>query len=92
MKKVLLENQAVEKRKQAQKEKETQYDIQLMEEYAKKLEKEEQDRIDALASKLRRQDEIHSGIAMSTHEIIKKKEQDDYRKAEEYQRKKNSCR
>lgn len=88
MKKVLLENQQVEVRKKAEKEKETEYDIFLVEEYARKLAKEEQDRADALQSKLHRQDVIHSGMAMSTHEIIRKQALEDELKAEEYQRKK----
>ena len=72
MRQVLIENQKVELVKAERKRKEQEYDIKLMEEYAQKLAKEEQDRIDALESKLRRQDEIHSGIAMSTHELIQK--------------------
>ena len=72
MRLVLIENQKVEVVKAARKVKDQEYDIKLMAEYAQKLAKEEQDRIDSFASKLRCQDEIHSGMGASTHEINRK--------------------
>lgn len=88
MRQVLIENQKVELVKAKKREEEQEYDIKLMKEYAEKLEKEERDRVESLQSKLRRQDQISSGMALSTHELIQKRAMEDYRRAEEYQQKK----
>ncbi|KAF0683550.1 Aste57867_24407 [Aphanomyces stellatus] len=88
MQALLKENIQVQHEKEKKKILDQEQDVKLMEDYARKLAKEEAERVAALQHKLTRQDRIQNGIALSIHEQLKQKELDDERRAEEYQRKK----
>jgi len=91
MRGLLVENTQVQKEKEKQKSMEQFKDIKLMEDYAQKLAKEEQERNAALQHKLHRQDRIQNGIAVSIHEQMRRKALDDEKRAEDYQRQKQEA-
>ncbi|GLE08915.1 hypothetical protein PINS_up020390 [Pythium insidiosum] len=88
MRKLQEENAREQQAKQMIKAKEQDEDVKLMEAYARRLAKEEEDRMRALQSKLQRRDMLQN-TAATRHDQLRKKELEDERRAEEYQRKKD---
>ncbi|KDO33192.1 hypothetical protein SPRG_02004 [Saprolegnia parasitica CBS 223.65] len=85
---LLKENSLVKEAKDKAKQLDMLQDVKMMDEYARKLEKEEADRVKALQHKLQRQDRLDKGGAITIHEQLQQKALEDDRRAEMYQRQK----
>ncbi|OQS05488.1 hypothetical protein THRCLA_02385 [Thraustotheca clavata] len=85
---LLKENVLVQKAKEKARQLDQLQDVKMMEEYARKLDKEEEDRLKALQHKLGRQDRLDKGGAITIHEQMRQKALEDDKRAEKYQRQK----
>lgn len=91
MKRLQAENSAVQKYKQNIKTQEQEEDVKLMEAYARRLAKEDEERMYALQGKLKRRDQTQHKIAESIQMQMRQKTLEDEKRAEEYQRKKDEA-
>ncbi|OQR94514.1 hypothetical protein ACHHYP_01237 [Achlya hypogyna] len=85
---LLKENSLVQAAKEKAKALDNLHDVKMMDEYARKLEKEEEERVRALQHKLQRQDRLDKGGAITIHQQLQQKALEDDRRAEMYQRRK----
>ncbi|KAG6942217.1 hypothetical protein JG688_00018251, partial [Phytophthora aleatoria] len=90
MKKLQNENTLVQNHKSRAKLLEHQEDVELMEAYARRLAKEDEERMRRLQTNLQRRDQ-RMGIAEGLQAQIRKKALEDERRAEEYQKKKDAA-
>ncbi|GMF33442.1 unnamed protein product [Phytophthora lilii] len=90
MKKLQAENTLVQQHKSRVKLQEHQEDVELMEAYARRLAREDEERMRRLQSNLQRRDHQQMGIAESLQAQMRQKALDDERRAEEYQKKKDA--
>lgn len=90
MKKLQAENALVQQHKSRVKLQEHQEDVELMEAYARRLAREDEDRMRRLQSNLQRRDHQQLGIAESMQAQMRQKALDDERRAEEYQKQKDA--
>lgn len=91
MKRLQVENSAVQKYKHNVKTQEQEEDVKLMEAYARRLAKEDEERMYALQGKLKRRDQTQHKIAESIQMQMRQKTLEDEKRAEEYQRKKDEA-
>ncbi|KAG6617337.1 Callose synthase 5 [Phytophthora cinnamomi] len=91
MKKLQAENTLVQQHKSRVKLQEHQEDVELMEAYARRLAREDEERMRRLQSNLQRRDHQQMGIAESLQAQMRQKALDDERRAEEYQKEKNAA-
>uniref|UniRef100_K3X6X8 Trichohyalin-plectin-homology domain-containing protein n=1 Tax=Globisporangium ultimum (strain ATCC 200006 / CBS 805.95 / DAOM BR144) TaxID=431595 RepID=K3X6X8_GLOUD len=89
MKKLQIENSAVQREKGHIKFREQQEDVKLMEVYARRLAREDEERMQALQGKLKQRDHTQHKIAESIQMQMRQKTLEDEKRAEEYQRKKD---
>ncbi|KAL3667548.1 hypothetical protein V7S43_007102 [Phytophthora oleae] len=90
MKKLQTENALVQQHKGRIKLQEHQEDVELMEAYARRLAREDEERMRRLQSNLQHRDH-QMGIAESMQAQMRQKALEDERRAEEYQKKKNAA-
>ncbi|OWY94434.1 hypothetical protein PHMEG_00035835 [Phytophthora megakarya] len=90
MKKLQTENSLVQQHKSRAKLLEHQEDVELMEAYARRLAREDEERMRRLQSNLQRRD-YREGIAESLQVQIRQKALEDERRAEEYQKKRDAA-
>jgi hypothetical protein len=91
MKKLQAENSLVQQHKSRVKLQEHQEDVELMEAYARRLAREDEERMHRLQSNLQRCDHQKMGVAESLQAQVRQKALDDERRAEEYQKKKDQA-
>ncbi|KAG7392366.1 hypothetical protein PHYPSEUDO_000774 [Phytophthora pseudosyringae] len=91
MKRVQAENSLVQQQKSRVKLQEHQEDVELMEAYARRLAREDEERMRRLQSTLQRREHQQMGIAASLQAQMKQKALDDERRAEVYQKKKETA-
>ncbi|KAE9001074.1 hypothetical protein PR003_g18471 [Phytophthora rubi] len=91
MKKLQAENSLVQQHKSRVKLQEHQEDVELMEAYARRLAREDDERMRRLQSNLQRRDHQQMGIAESLQAQMRQKALDDERRAEEYQKRKDAA-
>ncbi|GMF43186.1 unnamed protein product [Phytophthora fragariaefolia] len=91
MKKMQADNTLVHQHKSRVKLQEHQEDVELMEAYARRLAREDEERMRRLQSNLQRRDHQQMGIAESLQAQMRQKALDDERRAEEYQKKKDAA-
>ncbi|EEY66434.1 uncharacterized protein PITG_04006 [Phytophthora infestans T30-4] len=90
MKKLQNENTLVQNQKSRAKLLEHQEDVELMEAYARRLAKEDEERMRRLQTNLQRRDQ-RMGIAENLQAQMRQKALEDERRAEEYQKKKDTA-
>uniref|UniRef100_H3GR74 Trichohyalin-plectin-homology domain-containing protein n=1 Tax=Phytophthora ramorum TaxID=164328 RepID=H3GR74_PHYRM len=91
MKKVQAENSLVQQHKSRVKLQEHQEDVELMEAYARRLAKEDEERMRRLQSNLQRRDQQQRGIAETLQTQMRKKALEDEHRAEKYQKEKDDA-
>lgn len=91
MKKLQGENLTVQREKGNVKILEQQDDVRLMEAYARRLAREDEERMHALQGKLKQRDQTQHKVADSIQSQMRQKTLEDEKRAEEYQRKKDEA-